>query len=106
MHKPIKYVEKGLTIAARGAWTVFDTFNQIKPNPGFTPNWSDKPLLKSEGEGEAAPRLAARDRLAVPHLRARARQSILDGKQDVSILLNEKVGENQGRPSSSATARS
>ena len=48
MHKPIKYVEKGLTIAARGAWTVFDTFNQIKPNPGFTPNWSDKPLLKSK----------------------------------------------------------
>ena len=47
MHKPIKYVEKGLTIAARGAWTVFDTVNQIKPNPGFTPNWSDKPLLKS-----------------------------------------------------------
>ena len=48
MHKPIKYVEKGLTIAARGAWTVFDTFNRINPNPGFTPNWSDKPLLKSK----------------------------------------------------------
>ena len=48
MHKPIKYVEKGLTIAARGAWTVFDTFNQIKPNPGFTPNWSDKASTETE----------------------------------------------------------
>ena len=47
MHKPIKYVEKGLTYAAKGAWVVFDTLNSIKPNPSFTPKWSDKPLLKS-----------------------------------------------------------
>jgi len=26
---------------------VFDKFNQIGQNPGFTPKWSDKPLLKS-----------------------------------------------------------
>ena len=47
MHKPIKYVEKGLTIAAKGAWAVFDALNSIKPNGSFTPKWSDKPLLKS-----------------------------------------------------------
>ena len=38
MHKPIKYVEKGLTYAARGAWVVFDALNSIKPNPSFTPD--------------------------------------------------------------------
>ena len=47
MHKPIKYVEKGLTFAARGAWAVFDALNSIKPSNPFTPKWSDKPLLKS-----------------------------------------------------------
>ena len=31
MHKPIKYVEKGLTYVAKGAWVVFDALNSIKP---------------------------------------------------------------------------
>ena len=31
MHKPIKYVEKGFTYVAQGAWTVFDAVNSIKP---------------------------------------------------------------------------
>jgi hypothetical protein len=47
MHKPIKYVEKGVSILAKGAWGVFDTLNKIRPNEGFTPKWADKPLLKS-----------------------------------------------------------
>ena len=36
MHKPIKYVEKGLTFVAKGAWAVFDALNSIKPNESFT----------------------------------------------------------------------
>ena len=47
MHKPIKYAEKAVTVAAGAAWHVFNTFNSIKPNPSFTPKWSEKPLLKS-----------------------------------------------------------
>jgi hypothetical protein len=47
MHKPIKYAEKAVTMAAGAAWQVFNTFNSIKPNPSFTPKWSEKPLLKS-----------------------------------------------------------
>ena len=39
MHKPIKYAEKALTYAAGAAWFVFDKFNQIGQNPGFTPKW-------------------------------------------------------------------
>ena len=93
MHKPIKYVEKGLTIAARGAWTVFDTFNQIKPNPGFTPNWSDKPLLKSKEKVKPPLGWPRETDSLCPTCVREARQEILDGKQDVSILLNEKVGE-------------
>ena len=93
MHAPMKYVEKGLAIAANGIWQVFSTANKIKQNPSFTPRWSDKPLLKSLPEDQAAARLAARDRLALPDCTREARQAILDGKKDVSVLLNEKVGE-------------
>src|SRR2546430_17451644 len=47
MHAPIKYVEKGLALAANGAWVVFSSLNKINQRPAFTPAWSDKPLLKS-----------------------------------------------------------
>src|ERR1700746_1930208 len=47
MHAPIKYVEKGLTLAANGAWGVFNTLNKINQRASFIPAWSDKPLLKS-----------------------------------------------------------
>ena len=47
MHKPIKHVEKAVTVAAEAAWRLFDFANRINPNPSFTPKWSDKPLLKS-----------------------------------------------------------
>ena len=47
MHKPIKFVEKGLSVAANGAWVVFNSLNKINQRPSFTPKWSDKPLLKS-----------------------------------------------------------
>ena len=47
MHAPMKYVEKGLSIAANGVWQVFSTANKISQNPSFIPRWSDKPLLKS-----------------------------------------------------------
>ena len=44
MHAPIKYFEKGLSIAANGAWVVFNNLNKIRQNPSITPKWSDKPL--------------------------------------------------------------
>jgi uncharacterized radical SAM superfamily Fe-S cluster-containing enzyme len=93
MHKPIKYVEKGLTYAARGAWTVFDALNQIKRNPGFTPDWSEKPLLKSWEKVKPPLGWPRETDSLCPTCVREARQAILDGKQDVSILLSEKVGE-------------
>ena len=47
MHKPIKYIEKGVTLAAHGAWGVFNALNRINPGKPFTPAWSDLPLQKS-----------------------------------------------------------
>ncbi|HJZ77474.1 MAG TPA: radical SAM protein [Vicinamibacterales bacterium] len=93
MHKPIKYVEKGLSIAANGAWTLFNGLNKIKQNPSFTPAWSDKPLLKSYEKTKPPLGWPRETDSLCPICVREARQAILDGKKDVSVLLNEKVGE-------------
>src|SRR3954453_9817735 len=93
MHKPIKFVEKGLSIAANGAWGVFSTLNKIKQNPSFTPRWSDKPLLKSHQKTKPPLGWPRETDSLCPTCTREARQAILDGKKDVSVLLNEKVGE-------------
>ena len=71
MHKPVKYVEKAVTVAAKGAWVVFDKINSIHPNPSFTPKWSDKPLLKSYEKSKPPLGWPRDDRLALPQVRAR-----------------------------------
>jgi 7,8-dihydro-6-hydroxymethylpterin dimethyltransferase len=93
MHKPVKYVEKAVTVAAKGAWAVFDKLNSIHPNPSFTPKWSDKPLLKSYQKSKPPlgwPR--ATDSLC-PKCVPEIRQQIIDGKLPVEVLMNEKAGE-------------
>jgi len=93
MHKPIKYVEKAVTLGARGIWAVFDRMNRIKPNPSPTPKWSDKPLLKSYQKSKPPlgwPR--ATDSLC-PKCVPEIRQQILDGHLPHEVLINEKVGE-------------
>ncbi len=93
MHKPVKYFEKGLAYAAKGAWAVFDTLNGIKPGAGFVPSWSDKPLLKSSEKVKPPLGWPRETDSLCPGCVREARQEILDGKQDYKILLNEKVGE-------------
>ena len=93
MHAPIKYFEKGLSIAANGAWVVFSNLNRIKQNPSFTPKWSDKPLLKSYEKTKPPLGWPRETDSLCPTCTREARQEILDGKKDVSVLLNEKVGE-------------
>ena len=93
MHKPIKYVEKGVTYAAKGAWVVFDALNSIKPNEGFTPQWSDKPLLKSWQKVKPPLGWPRETDSLCPVCVREARQEILDGKRDYKVLLTEKIGE-------------
>ncbi|BCS33013.1 hypothetical protein TBR22_A22380 [Luteitalea sp. TBR-22] len=92
-YKPIKYVEKGLTYAAKGAWVVFDALNSINRAPGFVPKWSDKPLQKSWEKVKPPLGWPRETDSLCPTCVREARQEILDGKRDVSVLLNEKVGE-------------
>jgi 7,8-dihydro-6-hydroxymethylpterin dimethyltransferase len=93
MHKPVKYIEKGLTIAAKGAWGVFDALNSIRPNESFTPSWSEKPLLKSWQKVKPPLGWPRETDSLCPVCVREARQEILDGKRDYKVLLTEKIGE-------------
>ena len=93
MHAPMKYVEKGLAITANGIWQVFSTANKIRQNPSFMPRWSDKPLLKSYQKTKPQLGWPRETDSLCPDCTREARQAILDGKKDVGVLLNEKVGE-------------
>ena len=92
-HKPIKYVEKAVTVAAKGAWYVFDRINSVSPNPSFTPKWSDKPLLKSWEKVKPKMGWPRETDSLCPKCVPEIRQQILDGKLPVEILRNQKVGE-------------
>jgi uncharacterized radical SAM superfamily Fe-S cluster-containing enzyme len=93
MHKPIKYVEKALTFAAKGAWVVFDTLNQFNQNPGFIPKWSDKPLLKSWQKTKPPLGWPRTTDSLCPKCVPEVRKKILDGEVDYRVLITENVGE-------------
>ena len=93
MHKPVKYAEKVLTVAAKGVWAVFERANRIKPAPAFTPNWSDKPMLKSWEKSKPPLGWPRSTDSLCPKCVPEIRQQIVDGKLPHEILLNEKVGE-------------
>ncbi len=96
MHSPIKYLEKGLAVAANGAWSVFNTVNRINPGPSFIPKWSDKPLLKSWQKTKPPLGWPRKTDSLCPVCVREARQAILDGKQDVSILLQREGRRDSG----------
>ena len=93
MSKAVKYAERAVTIAAQGAWSVFERLNRISPNASFTPKWSDKPLLKSYQKEKPPLGWPRTTDSLCPKSVPEIRQQIIDGKLPHEILLNEKVGE-------------
>jgi 7,8-dihydro-6-hydroxymethylpterin dimethyltransferase len=93
MQKPIKFVEKAVTVAAGAAWQVFDRLNQINQRPAFTPKWSEKPILKSYQKTKPPLGWPRTTDSLCPKCVPEIRQQIVDGKVPHQILLNEKVGE-------------
>jgi uncharacterized radical SAM superfamily Fe-S cluster-containing enzyme len=93
MHAPIKYAEKGVALAAKGLWSVLQLAYRVNQNPSFTPKWSEQPLLKSYEKTKPTLGWPRETDSLCPKCVREARQEILDGHKDVSILLTEKVGE-------------
>jgi len=91
--RPIKHVERGFTLVAGGIHGAIQAVNKYKPNPSFTPKWSDKPLLKSWQKSKPTLGWPRTTDSLCPNCVIDAREQILSGKQDVAVLINEKVGE-------------
>src|SRR5260370_9014783 len=91
--KPIKHIERGLAGAAGWLFTSIQLVNRYKPNPSFTPKWSDKPLLKSWQKTKPTLGWPRTTDSLCPNCVIEARQAIFNGDKEVSVLINEKVGE-------------
>ena len=79
-----------------GAGVAFDTiqfFNNYRPNPSFTPKWSDKPVLKSWEKTKPTLGWPRQTDSLCPRCVVEARERIIEGKEDYKVLINEKVGE-------------
>ena len=88
-----KHAERGLALISGGLFDVIQFFNKYKPNPSFTPKWSDKPLLKSWQKTKPTLGWPRSTDSLCPNCVIEARSAILAGEKDVSVLLSEKVGE-------------
>jgi 7,8-dihydro-6-hydroxymethylpterin dimethyltransferase len=91
--KAIKHAERGLALLAGGLFDGIQVINRFKPNPSFTPKWSDKPLLKSWQKTKPTLGWPRTTDSLCPKCVIEAREDILNGKRDVAVLINEKVGE-------------
>ena len=89
----MKYVDSALSVAAGAAFDSIQFFNKYKPNPSFTPRWSDKPLLKSWAKTKPPLGFPRQTDSLCPECVKEARASIISGSKDWKDLLTEKVGE-------------
>ena len=68
-------------------------FNKYNPNPSVTPQWSDKPLLKSWERTKPTLGWPRTTDSLCPDCVKEAREEIIHGKKDWRDLMHEKVGE-------------
>jgi tetraether lipid synthase len=93
MRAPVKYVEKGLAIAAHGAWALFSRLNRVRPSRAFTPPWSDTPLLKSYQKTKPPLGWPRETDSLCPSCVAGTRRAILAGAHDTVTLSRDTVGQ-------------
>jgi 7,8-dihydro-6-hydroxymethylpterin dimethyltransferase len=93
MHKPIKYIERGLSAVAATAFNTIQFFNQYKPNPSFTPKWSEKPLLKSWQKTKPTLGWPRTTDSLCPACVKEARKRIIEDGEDPWKVIQEKPGE-------------
>src|SRR5207253_7115195 len=91
--RPIKHAEKGLTLVAGGLFNTIQFFNKYKPNPSFTPKWSEKPLLKSWQKTKPTLGWPRTTDSLCPKCVKEARRRIIEDGADPWKLIEEKPGE-------------
>jgi len=92
MHKPVKYVEKILTVAAGMTYNIFRFFTSSE-RPSFTPRWSDKALLKSRQKSKPPLGWPRTTDSLCPKCIIEARKKILKDEVDYRDLVEKRFGE-------------
>src|SRR5215468_10180646 len=83
-------------VLCKTAGIAFETiqfFNKRNPNPSPTPQWSDKPLLKSWEKTKPTLGFPRQTDSLCPACVKEARAAIISGKKDWRDLMHEQVGE-------------
>jgi uncharacterized radical SAM superfamily Fe-S cluster-containing enzyme len=78
---------------AAGTFNTIQFFNKYKPNPAFTPKWSEKPMLKSWEKSKPTLGWPRTTDSLCPGCVTEARDAIFNGTKDYTDLMHEKVGE-------------
>ncbi|MGH9340267.1 MAG: radical SAM protein [Acidobacteriota bacterium] len=89
----VKCLDSVLCFTAGKAFDAIQFFNKYRPNPSFTPRWSDKPLLKSWEKSKPNLGWPRETDSLCPKCVVEVRAKILKGNEDYRILKEEKVGE-------------
>ncbi len=89
----MKTFDLGLTVLARCLFAAIQLVNRFRPNPSFTPKWSDTRLLKSWERSKPTLGWPRETDSLCPGCVKEAREAILSGEEDYTILINQKVGE-------------
>lgn len=92
MHKPVKYLEKILTIAAGIVFNICRFFTR-KDRPSFIPKWSDKPLLKSYQKTKPTLGFPRTTDSLCPKCVIEARKKILNDELDYRSVIEKRIGE-------------
>ena len=92
MHRPVKYLEKILTVAAGMTFNVVRFFARSE-YPSFIPNWSDKPLLKSGQKTKPPLGFPRTTDSLCPKCVIEARKKILNDEVDYRAVIEKGVGE-------------
>jgi uncharacterized radical SAM superfamily Fe-S cluster-containing enzyme len=93
----LKYVDTAICTTAAGAFNAIQFFNKYRPNPSFTPKWSEKPLLKSWQKTKPPLGWPRETDSLCPECVKEAREKIINGETDWRVLTSEPVGEIKAR---------
>ena len=89
----LRAVDAAICRVARVTFNTIQFFNKHNPNPSVTPQWSDKPLLKSWEKTKPTLGWPRQTDSLCPDCVKEAREAIVNGTKDWRDLMNEKVGE-------------
>src|SRR5438093_11311267 len=89
----MKYIDAAVCYGAGVAFDTIQYFNRFRPNPSFTPKWTEKPLPKSWQKTKPVLGWPRQTDSLCPQCVNEPREPIIEVKVTGTDLLHQKVGE-------------